>query len=85
MLARGDGMIISADTPLELNIDCNGVAYAVKIKAGIRTEAQMKDGTAVSDYTKEETISFGKLEKGIYTICIITQERDYFRILVSVE
>ena len=84
-LARGEGIIVSADIPLELDIDCNGVAYAVKIKAGIRTEAQMKDGTTVSDYTKEENISFGKLEKGIYTICIITQERDYFRILVSVE
>ncbi len=84
-LSRGDGLIVSADSALDLVVNCNGVAYMVKIKSGIRTEAQMKDGTTVTDYTKDENISFGKLEKGIYTICIITQERDYFKILISVE
>ena len=57
----------------------------VKIKSGIRTEAQMKDGITVTDYTKEENVSLGQLEAGIYTVCIITQERDYFKILISVE
>lgn len=84
-LSRGDGFIVSADSALDLVVNCNGVAYMVKIKSGNRTEAQMKDGTTVTEYTKEEKISFGQLEKGIYTICIITQERDYFKILVSVE
>ncbi|MBE6547598.1 MAG: hypothetical protein E7667_01790 [Ruminococcaceae bacterium] len=84
-LSRGDGLIVSADSAPDLVVNCNGVAYAVKIKSGIRTEAQMKDGITVTDYTKEENISLGQLEKGIYTICIITQERDYFKILISVE
>ena len=69
-----------------MNIDCNGMPFMVKIKSGNRTEAQMKDGgTVVTDYTTENTVSFGELEKGIYTICIITQERDYFKIIISVE
>lgn len=84
-LARGDGIILSADGEIVLGIDCNGAAYMVKIKAGIRTEAQMKDGDTVTDYTKEGTLSLGQLQKGIYTVCIITQERDYFKILISVE
>ena len=85
-LDRGDGAIVAAGEELKLVIDCNGAPYTVKIKAGNRTEAQMKDGEAVTGgYTTADTVSFGKLEKGIYTICIITQERDYFKIIISVE
>ena len=85
-LDRGDGVIVSADEGLILNIDCNGMPFMVRIKAGNRTEAQMKDGgTVVTDYTTENQVSFGELEKGIYTICITTLERDYFKILISVE
>ena len=85
-LDRGDGTIVSADEELIMNIDCNGMPFMVRIKAGNKTEAQMKDGgMVVTDYTTENTVSFGELEKGIYTICIITQERDYFKIVISVE
>ena len=85
-LDRGDGAIVSAAEELMMKINCNGMPFMVKIKAGNKTEAQMKDGgTVVTDYTTANEISFGKLEKGIYTICIITQERDYFRIIISVE
>jgi hypothetical protein len=84
-ISRGEGLIVSADQNIDLKIDCNGVKYMVKLKSGIRTEAQMKDGETVVDYTKEQMLSLGKLEKGIYTLCIITQERDYFKILLSVE
>ena len=85
-LDRGEGLIVSAGEELVMNINCNGSPFMVKIKAGNRTEAQMKDGaTVVTDYTTESDISFGKLEKGLYTICIITTERDYFKIIVSVE
>ena len=79
-------MIVSADEEIVLNIDCNGAPFMVRIKAGNRTEAQMKDGSdVVTDYTTENDISFGNLAKGIYTVCIITQERDYFKIIISVE
>jgi hypothetical protein len=85
-LYRGEGTIVSADEELIMSIDCGGAPYSVRIKAGNRTEAQMKDGSdIVTDYTTESEISFGKLEKGIYTVCIITQERDYFKIIISVE
>ena len=85
-LHRGDGAIVAADEELVLNIDCNGAPYSVRIKSGNRTEAQMKDGSdIVTNYTTENNISFGKLAKGIYTICVISQERDYFKIIISVE
>ena len=85
-LDRGDGAIVAAAEELKLSIDCNGAPYMVKIKAGNRTEAQMKDGEAATNgYTTDSTVNFGKLEKGIYTICIITQERDCFKIIISVE
>ena len=85
-LDRGDGVIVSADEELIMNIDCNGIPFMVRIKAGNRTEAQMKDGsTVVTDYITNGMVSFGMLEKGIYTICIVTQERDYFKIIISVE
>lgn len=84
-LSRDDGLIVKVGDNIKLGVDCNNVAYTVKIKSGIRTEAQMKDGTTVQSYSKDETVSLGELTKGIYTICIITQERDYFRILISVE
>lgn len=85
-LSRGDGIIVKANEELVFKIDCNGVAYRVLYKAGIRTEAQLKDGsTVVTDYAKADTVSLGVLEKGIYTVCIQTQERDYFTIRISVE
>lgn len=84
-LSRDEGLIVNAGDDIKLSVDCNDVAYTVKIKSGIRTEAQMKDGTTVLDYSKQDTVSLGTLTKGIYTVCIITQERDYFRILISVE
>lgn len=83
---RDEGVIVSADEELRLGVDCSGVAYKVIFKAGIKTEAQMKrDSTLVKDYSKDDTVSFGVLKKGIYTVCIITQERDYFTIRISVE
>ena len=46
----------------------------------------MKDGvTEIADYTLDGELSLGSLEAGIYTICIINQNRDYFRIIISVE
>ena len=85
-LDRGDGAIVSSTEELIMSIDCNGMPFMVRIKAGNRTEAQVKDGsTVVTDYTTDSTVSFGMLEKGIYTICIVTLERDYFKIIISVE
>ena len=85
-LSRDDGVIISHGDDIRLKVNCAGLSYRAVLKEGIKTTAQMKDGiTELTDYTLSGELALGRLEKGIYTICIINQNRDYFRILISVE
>ena len=85
-LSRDDGIVLSADEEINLNIDCSGLNFRVIIKEGIKTQAQMKVGTTeVASYSLNGDVSLGKLDAGIYTVCIINQNRDYFKILISVE
>ncbi len=85
-LSRDDGVIVESDEDIKLLVDCAGLSYRAVIKEGIRTIAQMKEGvTEIADYTLEGELVLSGLETGIYTICIINQNRDYFRIIISVE
>ena len=85
-LSRDDGVIIDGGEDIRLLVNCAGLSYKAVIKEGIKTVAQMKDGvTELTDYTFDGELSLGNLEAGIYTICIINQNRDYFRIIISVE
>ncbi len=85
-LSRDDGVIVESGEDIKLLVDCAGLSYRVVIKEGIRTAAQMKEGvTEITDYTLDGELVLGGLESGIYTICIINQNRDYFRIIISVE
>ena len=72
-----------------VKVDAGGRQYRVMIKEGVKTVAQMKIGsTAVTNgYTATtEEISLGDLKSGTYyTVCVLTQDRDYFRIIVYVE
>ncbi|MBO5416398.1 MAG: hypothetical protein J6A83_07190 [Clostridia bacterium] len=85
-LSRDDGLILPEGENITFNIDCAGLSYRALIKKGIKTASQMKSGiTELTDYTLSSELDLGTLEKGIYTICIINQNRDYFRILISIE
>ena len=85
-LSRDDGLIVKCGEDIKLLVNCAGLSYRAVIKEGIKTTAQMKDGvTEITDYTLDGELSLGSLEAGIYTICIINQNRDYFRIIISVE
>ena len=85
-LSRDDGVVIDGDEDIKLLVNCAGLSYKAVIEEGIRTVAQMKSGaTELTDYTTDGELSLGSLEAGIYTICIINQNRDYFRIIISVE
>ncbi len=85
-LSRDDGLVVEAGEDIKLLVNCAGLSYRAVIKNGIKTVAQMKaEVTEITDYTLEEELSLGELEAGIYTICIINQNRDYFRIIISVE
>ena len=80
ILKSGDGCTIK--------VDAGGRPYKILIKEGVKTVAQMKTGsTIITDYTAlTGDISLPQLEgQTYYTICIVTQDRDYFRIIVYVE
>jgi len=79
-------VVIDGGEDIKLLVNCAGLSYKAVIEEGIRTVAQMKSGaTELTDYTTDGELSLGSLEAGIYTICIINQNRDYFRIIISVE
>ncbi len=85
-LSRDDGLIVKSGEDIKLLVNCAGLSYRAVIKEGIKTVAQMKSGvTEITYYTLDGELSLGELETGIYTICIINQHRDYFRIIISVE
>ena len=70
-----------------LTVDVEGRSYNVYIKSGIKTVAQMKIGSTVlaANATGTEPIHPGELASGYYTVCILTQDRDYFRLILYVE
>ncbi len=83
---RDDGVYFAAGEEIVFSIDCAGIAWRAVLDTGIRTAAQMKDDvTVVADYNTGDTLSLGVLDAGTYTLCIVTQNRDYFRVVISVE
>ena len=86
---RDASVIISGGEQVTVKVDAGGRQYRVMIKEGVKTVAQMKIGsTAITkDYTATaEEISLGDLKSGTYyTVCVLTQDRDYFRIIIYVE
>jgi TusA-related sulfurtransferase len=80
ILKSGDGCTVK--------VDAGGRPYRIMIKEGVKTVAQMKIGsTTITDYTATtEEISLPQLKSGTYyTLCVLTQDRDYFRIIIYVE
>lgn len=79
--------ILKTDANGRLVVDVEGRSYSVSIKSGIKTVAQMKIGSTVlaTNVTGTEPIELGELEKGYHTLCILTQDRDYFRLILYVE
>jgi hypothetical protein len=84
-LSREEGIVVSPDKDLILSVDCQGLYYKAIIKSGDNTAAQMKNGSdVICDYTLDKQINLGKLEAGTYTLYIINQNRDYFKIIIVV-
>ena len=82
---RDEGINLRSGEEITLNIDTQGVAYRVILATGKRTAAQLKTMDDLGDYSTAETVELGALNDGIYTVLIITEQRDYFRILIAVE
>ena len=83
----GETMAVQSGEQL-IHILSVGEPYKVYQKAGIKTEAQMKTGSALlSAYTaeKEQELAVEITEPGYYTFCIITQGRRTCRFVLYVE
>ncbi len=78
-VAEGDSIILSVDTL--------GEPYSVVYKNGLKSVGQMKIGATdlVRNATSTDEIILPFEESGYYTVCIITQGRDYYRIQIYVE
>lgn len=84
-LSRDEGIVVSKDEELVLSVDCQGLYYKAILKSGDNTAAQMKYGSSIiSDYTLDGELDIGKLDAGTYTLFIINQNRDYFKIIIVV-
>lgn len=82
-LSRDDGIVVTANKEVTLSVDCQGLYYKAIIKSGDNTAAQMKNGSQmISNYTLDSDLKLGKLEAGTYTLYIINQNRDYFKIII---
>ncbi len=81
-----DSIYLSTDSKLELTVDVYGEPYSVVWRKGIKTVGQMKIGS--TDLLRNETqmvpVALPFTESGYYTICIRTQSRDEYRIIVYV-
>ena len=85
---RDASVILKSGEGQTVLVDAGGRPYKILIKEGVKTVAQMKTGsTVITDYTAtEEEISLSTLKsQTYYTLCIVTQDRDYFRIIIYVE
>ena len=82
-LSRDEGIVVTAGKELLLSVDCQGLYYKAILKSGDNTVAQMKNGAlTLCDYTLDKSLSIGALEAGLYTLYVVNQNRDYFKIII---
>lgn len=80
-----EGIYLASGKEVKLSIDTRGVSYKIVITNGIFTAAQMKGIESIDGYVNKSEYNLGILERGMYTVLIITEQREYFRIILSVE
>lgn len=72
---------------LKLTVNTEGEPYSVVYKQGVKTLGQMKNGTTelVRDAEDDTALTLPFTAGDYYTVCIITQSREYYRIQIYVE
>lgn len=83
-----EGIFITEARDLKLTVDLgSSEAYTVLYKPGIKTIGQMKIGATELALNRKNAGEIAMLldTKGKYTICLVTQERDYFRFFVIIK
>ena len=80
---RDDGIYLEAGEEITITVNSAGVEFDVYLSPGRKTAAQLKgDDPLINNFTGGE-LSLGELDSGIYTVIIVTAERDYFSFLIS--
>jgi hypothetical protein len=69
---------------VSFHINSAGINYKLILASGKRTAAQLKGWDATYEGTAE-TVDLGALADGFYTVLIVTDQRDYFRVFISIE
>ncbi len=82
---RDEGIRLKSGEAVTLRVDAMGVGYKVVLAEGLLTAAQMKGMDAVGSYTASSDIEPGILPDGVYTVLIITERREYFRLFIAVQ
>lgn len=82
-----DTIYVADGEPLMLSVELLGEPYSVVYKSGLKSVGQMKIGVIdlARNVTTADEILLPFEESGYYTVCIITQSRDYYRIQIYVE
>lgn len=82
-----DTIYVAEDDTLMLSVELLGEPYSVVYKSGLKSVGQMKIGVTdlARNATTAEEILLPFEESGYYTVCIITQSRDYYRIQIYVQ
>ena len=81
---RDDGIYLKVGEERMLTVNSAGVKFDLYLVTGRRTAAQIKGETPLANGSLGGDISLGELDAGIYTVLIVTEQRDYFRFLISV-
>ena len=81
---RNDGVYLTEGDEFILTVNSAGVEFDVYFVAGRKTVAQLKGMTPYEKNSLGGEISLGELDAGIYTVVIVTAEREYFSFIISV-
>jgi hypothetical protein len=83
-LVSDEGINLKSGENVTVSIDSAGIAYELILASGKWTAAQLKSMDALYE-GDASSVELGALDDGFYTILIVTEQRDYVRILVAVE
>lgn len=81
---REEGIYLSEGDITKLLINSAGIEFDLYLVAGRKTAAQMKGENALVRDAIGGEHELGELTSGIYTVLIVTEQRDYFRFFISV-
>jgi hypothetical protein len=79
-----EGVNLKSGENVSFHINSAGINYKLILASGKRTAAQLKGWDATYEGTAE-TVDLGALDDGFYTVLIVTDQRDYFRVFISIE